>query len=284
VGRHEADSPDAGLASRRLTGSPAGWALGAGTVAVLAFALWSLGGDDAEPPPPGIFGAAIRPGIFDLDSGTTSSDATADPTSVPPPSVTTEHTITTNTITAATGATSAPTTNQPTTTTTLSPLIMRPDGLGAVDLGAGFDEAIDAVTARLGPATEDTGWISASSDFGTCPGTVVRMVRWSSLRLLFSDGPTEFGDENYHFFYYSQSTVGTEEVLDLQTAEGAGLDSTVADLKSAYGADLTIESTLRFGVSFFVQPIGPGLLSGTLTDSTDEGAVTALGGGFGCGG
>lgn len=281
MGRHEADSSDAGSAGRRLTGHPAGWALGAGTVVLLAFALWSLGGDDAEPPPPGIFGAAISPGIFDLESGQTSSDATADQTSSAPHTVT-ELTLTTTTIARATGA---PTTTEPTTTTTtLSPLIMGADGLGAVDLGAGFDEAIEAVTARLGPATEDTGWISASSDFGTCPGTVVRMVRWSSLRLLFSDGPTEFGEESYHFFYYSQSTVGTEEVLHLETAEGAGLDSTVADLKSAYGADLTIESTLRFGVSFFVEPIGPGLLSGTLTDSTDDGAVTALGGGFGCGG
>lgn len=253
-------------------------------MAILAFALWSLGGDHSEPPPPGIFGAAIRPGVFDLDSATTAAETAAQPTtSVPAPSVTTEQTITINTITAATDGTSAPTTNPPTTTTTLSPLVMGPGGLGAIDLGAGFDEAIEAVTARLGPASEDTGWISASSDFGTCPGTVVRMARWSSLRLLFSDGPTEFGDDVYHFFYFSQSTVDTEEVLDLETAEGVGLDSTVAELKTAYGSDLTIESTLRFGVSFFVQPIGPGLLSGTLTDSTDEGTVTALGGGFGCG-
>lgn len=282
MGRHAADSPDAGPTSPRLTGSTAGWALGAGTLALLALALWSLGGDRPDPATPGIFGAAIRPGIFDLDSSTTSSPTTAQPTtSVPPPSVTTGRPL--NTIPTATVATSSATTNQPTTTTTLLPLMLGPSGLGAIDLGTDFDEAIEAVTARLGPATEDTGWISASSDFGTCPGTVVRMLRWSSLRLLFSDGPTEFGDDRYHFFYYSQSTVGTEEVLDLETAAGVGLDSTVGDLKAAYGADLTIESTLRFGVSFFIRPIGPGLLSGTLTDSTDEGTVTALGGGFGCG-
>ena len=250
-----------------------GWSLGAGTIALLAFSLWSLGADPKSAPPVGVFGAAARPGTFALPE-TTRTTIRLTTTSTSSPSTTT-------TVRAPTSTAS---TIPETTTTTLAPLVLAADGLDIVDLGETYEEAMAAVSDRLGPATEDSGWVGASSSFGVCPGTVVRMVRWSSLRLLFSDGPTEFGEETRHFFYYSQSTVGTDQVLGLTTDEGVGLGSTVAELKTSFGDDLTIESTLRFGVGFFVESPGRGLLSGTLTDSSDSGAVTSLGGGFGCGG
>ncbi|MGH8911314.1 MAG: hypothetical protein ACRDVD_02290 [Acidimicrobiia bacterium] len=249
-----------------------GWSLGAGTLALLAFSLWSLGTDPNSAPPVGVFGAAAGPGTFALpETTTTTIRLTTTSTSVPSTTTTVR-------------ATSTASTEPETTTTTLAPLVLAADGLDVVDLGETYEETLAAVSDRLGQATENSGWVGASSSFGVCPGTVVRMARWSSLRLLFSDGPTEFGEDTRHFFYYSQSTVGTDEVLDLTTDEGIGLGSTVAELESSFGDDLTIESTLRFGVGFFVDSPGRGLLSGTLTNSSDSGTVTSLGGGFGCGG
>lgn len=262
MGRHEAELT---IRQRAL-----GWSLGVGTITILGLALWSLAHDPASAPDVGVFGAAARPGTFALPETTLASTTTTVPT--------------TTTEAPQTSSTSVTSTIPATTTTTLAPLRLAANGLDAVDLGGAYEETVEAVQARLGAANEDSGWIRASSEFGICPGTVVRMVRWSSLRLLFSDGPTEFGEDTRHFFYYSQSTVGTDEVLDLRTADGIGLGSEVTALKNAFGDDLTIESTIRFGVGFFVDSPGLGLLSGTLSDSADTGTVTSIGGGFGCGG
>jgi hypothetical protein len=67
------------------------------------------------------------------------------------------------------------------------------------------------------------------------------------------------------------------------TSAGIGLGSTVEELDDAYGRRLTIESSSPFGVTFSVSTGGPGLLSGTLTESVPSGQVTSVAGGFGCG-
>lgn len=194
--------------------------------------------------------------------------------------------------TAATTETTPATTDRPTTTTsttttttttTLPPLVLRGDGLGLVEFGATVEETLEAVGSILGGADADSGWVSATGTFGTCPGSLVRVVRWASLRLFFSDGPTEFGEEMRHFFFYSQSPVETEAVIDLKTEKGIGIGSTVAELRTAYGPDASITSDARFGVTFAIDTGSPGLLSGTLTESIDTGQVTSLAGGFGCG-
>lgn len=215
------------------------------------------------------------------------STAEAPPDTTPPSSTSsppTSATLPPTTIPPATPPTTTPTTTTTTTTTTLPGLELAEDGLGLVDLGAGFDEALGVVSAELGPPSSDTGWIRAHSDLGTCPGTVVRVVRWESLRLYFSDGPTEFGEEVRHLFYYSQSIAETDTVVDLSTPEGITIGSTVADLAAAYGDRLRIESSFVFGVGFSVDPLGEaGLLSGTVTHSQPDGEVTSIAGGFGCG-
>jgi hypothetical protein len=103
------------------------------------------------------------------------------------------------------------------------------------------------------------------------------------LRVFFSDGPTDFGEETQHFFYYSQSTVDTTVLIDLTTGAGIGIGASVSELRDAYGNGLSIESSSPFGVTFTVRMAGPGLLSGTLTESVPEGEVTSVAGGFGCG-
>ena len=171
----------------------------------------------------------------------------------------------------------------PTTSTTLPPVYLDADGLGLIDLGTPYEETVEAVTAELGEPNADSGWIGSESEFGTCPGTVVRVVRWHSLRLFFSDGPTEFGSDERHFFYFSQSTVETDEVLDLATARGIHLGSTVADLRDAYGPLVTVERNSTFGTSFAIESPGSSLLAGTLSSADPDGEVTSIGGGFGCG-
>ena len=198
---------------------------------------------------------------------------------------TTSSTAPTTTVTSpATTVTSPATTvTSPATTVTLPPVYLDADGLGLIDLGTPYEETVEAVTAELGEPNADSGWIGSESEFGTCPGTVVRVVRWHSLRLFFSDGPTEFGSDERHFFYFSQSTVETDEVLDLATARGIHLGSTVADLRDAYGPLVTVERNSTFGTSFAIESPGSSLLAGTLSSAEPNGEVTSIGGGFGCG-
>jgi hypothetical protein len=179
--------------------------------------------------------------------------------------------------------TSPETTVPETTVATLSRLILESDGLAVVDFGQGVSETVEAVQARLGPATSDSGWVAARGEYGVCPGTAVRVIRWESLRLYFTDGPTDFGEETRHFFYYNQSTVSAEVVIDLTTSAGIGLDSTVDELRRAYADRLVVESSIPFGVTFYIEANTPGLLSGILTSSSPDGSVTAISGGFGCG-
>lgn len=242
--------------------------LGAATILVLLVSLWQLGGSTSDQ------GAAL--------DAAPSTVATTAPTTLPPPS--TDPTTTTTSVPSTTRPPeTTDTTDPPTTTTTLAPLVLEADGLGPVEFGATPEEAIAEVTARLGPASSDSGWVNSRGTFGTCPGNLTRVVRWESLRLFFSDGPTDFGEDVYHFFYYSQSSVETDVVIALRTAAGIGIASTVEELTDAYGNRLTIESTSPFGATFSVADGGPGLLSGTLTESVPEGQVTSLAGGFGCG-
>lgn len=256
-----------------------GIVLGSATVLALIVALWALGSDSAEDQPASV---ALTTSTSTVIRSSTSLADTTSPTTIAPPPTTgaTQTTVAPDT----TGTTAPATTESPsTTTTTLAPLVLEPDGLEVVDFGAGVEDTVAAVIARLGNATADSGWEAARSQFGTCPGTVVRVIRWQSLRLFFGDGPTEFGEDTRHFFYYNQSTVATGEIVDLATAEDIALGSTVEDLEAAYGDDLSIESTIPFGVTFAVESSGPGLLSGILTASSPDGVVTAIAGGFGCG-
>ncbi|HJR93453.1 MAG TPA: hypothetical protein VJ938_13495, partial [Acidimicrobiia bacterium] len=200
----------------RTSGGFLGWALGAATILLLLWGLWSLADDAPDPPVPGIFGAAARPGTFAPETGgpadtspmettpttpgATSTDSDSAVTDSPPDSPAGSSQAESTPLESPPTTLAATTTLPPTTTTTLAPLVLRPDGLDVADLGDSYEDALATVSARLGDPTEDTGWIDATSDFGICPGTVVRLVRWASLRLLFSDGPTEFGQDEFHFF------------------------------------------------------------------------------------
>ncbi len=263
MGRHSTPLPS----ERRLGGA----ILGGAVVVVLVGALWGVG--SAAPPED----------QMPADTTTSIPTTTSAPPTTSPTTVST--TVTTRPSTTQPPPTDPPTTQPVTTETTIPPLTLEGDGLGVIDLGADVDETRNAITARLGSATSDSGWVNARGTFGTCPGSVVRVIRWGSLRVFFGDGPTGFGDGNYHFYFFSQSRAETDTVIDLRSARGIGVGSTVADLVEAYGDDVEITSSSGFGVTFIIEDDGTseGLLSGTLTESIDTGQVTSLTGGFGCG-
>lgn len=239
--------------------------LGGTVVALLAAGLGIVGAPGGAEETMALADAAPATSAPATDPATT--ETTAPPTTEP----------TTTTTQPDTTATTGP------TTTTLPPVRLESDGLGIVEFGATVEDTIDAIGSRLGSADSDSGWVSARGTFGTCPGSVVRVVRWASLRVFFSDGPTEFGEDQRHFFSYSQSAVDTDTVIDLKTAEGIGIGSTVAELRRAYGSAVSITSDAHFGVTFTIDTGEPGLLAGTPTESIDTGQVTSLTGGFGCG-
>ena len=166
-------------------------------------------------------------------------------------------------------------------------VVLGAGGLGIVQFGDEPDDVIDQLTQEFGPPDQDTGYTPAFSVFGTCPGEEVRGVGWGSLLVLFSDGDTGFGSEGtFHFFSYRDQLFDIEgrpvESLGLTTAKGVGLGSTVKDLRSAYGGDLTIRRrSLPGRIDRFFFETGGGSLGGTLARRTNS--VQAFLGGAGCG-
>jgi hypothetical protein len=189
-----------------------------------------------------------------------------------------------STATTASGSTStaAPPSDTPTsaetTTTGSSPagdIVLRGDGLGVAELGDGPEEAVAAVTAALGAATADTGWEPSFSEYGTCPGELIRGVEWDHLVLLFTDGETTYGTGPHLF---SWRVTGSPPALG--TANGFGYQATAADAEELYpGAVELVPAAEPFPA--FLQIAADG---GTITaylDDTDT--VTNLEAGVACG-
>jgi hypothetical protein len=194
------------------------------------------------------------------------------------PSVTT----TTSPATTSTSSTSSTSTSTSTTTTTIvegAELFLRSDGLGTIRFGVEPDGVVDYVSSLLGDPDSDTGYIDSFSEFGTCPGTEVRGVRWGDLLLLFGD-ESDFDSGRRHFYQW-QFGPQTESPLRPNgplTDGGIGLGATVADIRAVY-PDVQIFDDDIFGPGFELEP----LLWGTLTDDADSGRVIALVGGTPCG-
>jgi hypothetical protein len=189
---------------------------------------------------------------------------------------------TTSPATTSTSSTSSTSTSTSTTTTTIiegAELFLRSDGLGTIRFGVEPDGVVDYVSSLLGDPDSDTGYIDSFSEFGTCPGTEVRGVRWGDLLLLFGD-ESDFDSGRRHFYQW-QFGPQTESPLRPNgplTDGGIGLGATVADIRAVY-PDVQIFDDDIFGPGFELEP----LLWGTLTDDADSGRVIALVGGTPCG-
>jgi hypothetical protein len=220
--------------------------------------------------------------------GTTTTLAGATTTTTQPTTTTPTAPETTTTAATTTTTESTTTTTQPTTTTTTDPfaeVTLEPDGLGPVGFGATFEETVSALAPFLGEADADTDWIDSFSPFGTCPGSEIRVVRWQSLEVFFTDGATDWGPEGRrHFFTYSQSALLGDDVdvLPLRTPEGVGVGSTVADVAAIYGEDAVGDDPV-FGPYLLVDFPGAGILRGVLSGTSPNDTVLAVSGGEGCG-
>ena len=179
-------------------------------------------------------------------------------------------------------STSSTSTTTSTTTTTIvegAELFLRSDGLGSIRFGVEPDGVVDYVSSLLGDPDSDTGYVDSFSEFGTCPGTEVRGVRWGDLLLVFGD-ESDFDSGRRHFYQW-QFGPQTESPLRPNgplTDGGIGLGVTVSEIRAVY-PDVVIFDDEIFGPGFELEP----LLWGTLTDDAPTGRVIALVGGTPCG-
>ena len=235
---------------------------------------------------------------------TTAAPTTLAPTTVPPTPAPTTVAPTTAAPTTAAPTTAAPTTAAPTTVapttvaptvapTTASPpttpvqdptsgVILAADGVGVAAFGDEPDAAVAAVTAILGEPTQDSGWVEPFT-ISACPGTEYRRVSWGAFSLQFSDQSSK-ADGRRHLFGFEYGEVGRTDATPagLVTAEGIGVGSTVAELKSVYpGVSVVAGEEGLSSSSFEVSENG---LAGLLTDATDDGIVILVVGGDFCGG
>jgi hypothetical protein len=274
-GRHLApppdDQPGPGSGSRPDLAGRAIWVLGGLLAVGLALVATTLFGDRGGNP---------------ADSTTTTSPALAT-------TVTTAFATTAPTSTPASSTTQPPTTAAATSTTAfptttadpLEVLVLGDQSIGPLRMGAEPEGVIGQLTAWLGEPDEDTGWVDSFNQFGTCPGTETRLVRWVSLVSFFTNGATAWAPDNTrHFFHYTHSaSAGGGEVLTFRTAKGIALGSSVSDLREAYGSELSVTDDPLFDTIWEVASEGPGLLWGSASNSSDDGLVTAINGGLGCG-
>lgn len=239
--------------------------------------------------------AACSPGEEAADSTTTTM----------PPTATTSHAPSTTTTTAATTTTtslaqSTTTTTLATTTTTVAgvDIELSDEGIQVgsdwLPFGSDDDETVAALTAALGPASDDTGWLDALSDgwerFGVCPQPNVRGVSWGedgdiSLQVLFTDGDTDFwvgGVQHLFAFYYSDSS----PPHGLNTPEGIGVGSSLGELNAVYEpAKIVIEEAWfdpALGYWSYDMHDWTGMW-GFATGQGDADTITSLNGGRGCG-
>jgi hypothetical protein len=163
-----------------------------------------------------------------------------------------------------------------------SGVILAADGVGVAAFGDEPDAAVAAVTAILGEPTQDSGWVEPFT-ISACPGTEYRRVSWGAFSLQFSDQSSK-ADGRRHLFGYEYGEVGRTDATPagIVTAEGIGVGSTVAELKSAYpGVSVVAGEEGLSSSSFEVSENG---LAGLLTDATDQGIVILVVGGDFCGG
>jgi hypothetical protein len=204
-----------------------------------------------------------------------------------------------------------PTAAASTTIATTSELVLRGDGLGVVSFSDDADETIAVLTEILGPSDADTGWMFPFNQFGTCYGDLFRAVLWTSLRVELHDGALSldgtgeltgpqfraYSDSLFHPHF--EPVLGLEDPttpdepadppsfittrpLGLRTADGVGLESTVAELRTNSEGTTTIVDS-PYGGPLAQMPTPDGPLTAYLTGTDDTDTVRTITAGFACG-
>jgi hypothetical protein len=154
--------------------------------------------------------------------------------------------------------------------------------------GDSYEQASPALTAALGPPTKDTGLVSSFSEYGTCPGTRLRVLEFGNgaLRVLFGDVPGP-GITMYQWSLAKRTPdVPRASALigDVTTYE-FGVGDSVAELRAGIqgGAELKVNpGDETFGPSFTLTDQSSGFF-GFLTGTGDRDTVTEVQAGEGCG-
>lgn len=208
--------------------------------------------------------------------GSSNDDLQPLPTSVT--STTTVATLAPLTSSTSTSSTSS-TTSTSTTVASVDDLKLWSGGIGDVRFGVDPEGVVTYMTKRLGEPTGDSGYIDAYSEFGSCPGSRVRGVRWGDLLLLFGDESTVV-DGRLHFFSWKYGPMSSGALVppNLRTEAGVTIGSTVSDLRRLHPS-VEIFSDEIFGAGFEIERT----LSGTLSSTESSGRVTVLYGGIACG-
>lgn len=235
--------------------------------------------------------AACTTGGAESTTTTTTTTVVTSSTTTQPSTTTTEAPTTTSTTTEPTTTTepATTTTTEPATTSTIAGTLVLAEGSvlsGGVDVpfGTGVDDTIDAVSAVLGPPTEDSGWIDAFSVYGTCPLPVIRGVHWDGFVALFTRSETEFAAEGVGHFFSWYYPYGDE--LGLRTEAGIGIGSTVSQLQAAYSGSGFVLVPWEFDDTqgfWSTRQFDAEQLYGYTTGLDPADTVTGINGGTGCG-
>ena len=177
--------------------------------------------------------------------------------------------------------TSLPASTTQTTLATLEPLVLAPDGLGAVSFGVDAPTVMADLTSRFGGSDSDTGWVPPEGIYGTCPGLLVRAVGWGSFAALFTDAGADRLPEFFAWTYGFDLATTTGGVdprgLDLRTEEGIGLGSTATELDAAYGSRLLATSGhAGAGWGFRIDPDDPIGMRGLMSGGEPGSVVTSI--------
>jgi hypothetical protein len=182
-------------------------------------------------------------------------------------------------VVAAPPSSSSTTTTAPTTTTTLpltkEAVVLAPNGLGPVRFGDPAASAAARLTQALGPPDKET----AVPVGAVCGAT--KSLEWADLQVFVNDNANAPTGKS-GFLGWFDGVASTKPPLGLKTEKGIGIGSTGAQLKAAYGPDVSI-SRGEHGVGFNLTT-QTGIVLGQLSGQTDGDHITNIQAGGFCGG
>src|SRR5688572_20829113 len=180
----------------------------------------------------------------------------------------------------ATTTTAAPTTTSTAATTTTAVLtkdqiVLAADGVGAIKFGNNSANTIRRFMDALGEPEKNTPLPA-----GTACGAT-RRLHWANFQVLVNEvtSASGAGKPGFTGWFLGPPTAAP---LDLKTEKGITVGSTVAELKTAYGDDLTVAGRGEEGPGFTITAPG-GIMLGLLTAGSDAGKVKDIQAGNYCG-
>jgi hypothetical protein len=169
------------------------------------------------------------------------------------------------------------TSTAPTTTTaalTKDQIVLSPDGVGAVKFGENSAHTIARFMQALGNPEKNTP-LPANSPCGA-----TRRLQWGSFQVLVNEVVSTSGAGRPGFAGWFLGAAGTP--LDFKTEKGIGVNSTVAQLKAAYGDNVNVAARGEQGPGYTITA-PTGIMLGLVTAATDAGKIKNIQAGSYCG-